>query len=166
MMISISKSIVASLEEPQHVVLYSTALVMSSDDAVQVSAASVMAGVISATQVWTNPAGMSVSLWQLQPSVILNQTQIAYLNPSGINSFFLTPDRVTVPLGARTLALPGSSQGPFISIERTLSFIRSSVRATLRQYIFAPNTSETWTKVLYSESALFAFIFKQGGLAS
>ena len=65
--------------------------------------------------------------------------------------------------GARTL--DGNSQDwRYVAVRRTMIFLEQSVKLAARQYVFAPNTANTWAAVKGMISSFLTDIWKQGGL--
>ncbi len=66
-------------------------------------------------------------------------------------------------LGARTL--DGNSQDwRYVSVRRTMTFLEQSVKLAARQYIFSPNTSDTWLAVKSMITSFLMGVWRSGGL--
>ncbi|EGH02216.1 phage tail sheath protein [Pseudomonas amygdali pv. aesculi str. 0893_23] len=65
--------------------------------------------------------------------------------------------------GARTL--DGNSQDwRYVSVRRTMTFLEQSVKLAARQYIFSPNTSDTWLAVKSMITSFLMGGWRSGGL--
>lgn len=65
--------------------------------------------------------------------------------------------------GARTL--DGNSQDwRYVSVRRTMTFLEQSVKLAARQYIFSPNTSDTWLAVKSMITSFLMGVWRSGGL--
>lgn len=65
--------------------------------------------------------------------------------------------------GARTLD-GNSNDYRYIQVRRTLIYIEQSIKNTLEQYVFAPNTGVTWATVISTISNFLTNLWSQGGL--
>lgn len=65
--------------------------------------------------------------------------------------------------GARTL--DGNSQDwRYVPVRRTMTFIEQSVKLAAREYVFEPNTANTWSAVKSMITSFLTSIWKEGGL--
>ena len=65
--------------------------------------------------------------------------------------------------GARTL--DGNSQDwRYINVRRTVTMIEQSVKLALRDYVFAPNTADTWTSIKSMLGNFLTNVWKEGAL--
>ena len=70
----------------------------------------------------------------------------------------------TLVWGARTLD-GNSNDFRYIAVRRTLIYIEQSIKAALQQFVFAPNTAQTWATVTAMVSNFLDQLWRQGGLA-
>lgn len=116
--------------------------------------------------VWNAPANLG--LQQITaPVVLLTDAQQASfnapLNGNAINILRAIPGRGTVVWGARTLD-GNSLDYRYIQVRRTLNYIEQSIKAALRQFVFAPNEGGTWATVTASISNFLTQLWQAGGL--
>ncbi|MEM7367440.1 MAG: phage tail sheath C-terminal domain-containing protein [Bacteroidota bacterium] len=130
-----------------------------------------MAGIYTATDnnigVWKAPANVSI-LEAVAPTLKLTSAEQASLNvdPStgkSVNAIRFFPGEGVLVWGARTL--DGNSQDwRYINVKRTLIMIEQSVKLSAKQYVFAPNTSNTWALVKASISNFLTTLWREGAL--
>jgi hypothetical protein len=160
---NVSASVAASVQDPQHLVLYSLPLLAPGEAGAVVSAASVMAGITSSTLPWLSPAGVAYPLGVLNPAVRLDDDQIGVLNVAGVNSF-LVNGSVSMPWGASTLARGAHKLTGYISVERTLSLIRRTIWLGLQEFALGPNSPDTWDMVRDATEDFLTGLYDQGAL--
>ena len=131
-----------------------------------------LAGIIASTDstrgVWQAPANRSLSGVSSLTIQLSNAQQeplnIDAISGKSINVIRSFPGYGTLVWGARTL--DGNSQDwRYISVRRTITFIKQSSRLTAQAYVFEPNTSSTWTAVKSIIENFLSDLWKQGGLA-
>jgi len=85
------------------------------------------------------------------------------LNGMAVNAIRVLPGRGMVIWGARTL--DGNSQDwRYVNVRRTLIMLEQSIKAATQDYVFAPNTSETWGTVRSMIDRFLAEQWKEGVL--
>jgi hypothetical protein len=117
--------------------------------------------------VWKAPANASLSA-VISPSVEIDDDFHANLNvdtSSGksINAIRAYTGRGILVYGARTLA-GNDLEWRYISVRRTFCFIEDSIQRAMLDFVFAPNTRETWIKVKAMINNFLNEIWKAGGL--
>lgn len=129
-----------------------------------------MAGVYSMVDttrgVWKAPANVSVSS-VISPMIKMTTDDQEDLNVTtsgksvnGIRSF---PGEGTIVWGARTL--DGNSQDwRYINVRRTMIYIEQSIKIAAKNYVFEPNTANTWVNVRSLVVNFLDDLWKQGGL--
>lgn len=137
---------------------------------VKLSPSSAIAGVYvrnDATQgPWKAPANTSV-FGIVQPSIELDDDDHGALNApdngKAINVIRAYPGRGNLVYGARTLA-GNSFEWRYVSVRRTFCFIEDTIGRSMLDYVFAPNTPQTWIKVRATINAFLNRLWKAGGL--
>jgi uncharacterized protein len=120
-----------------------------------------------ATQgVWKAPANVSV-FGAIKPSLDLDDDMHAELNaPSNgkaINVIRTYPGRGLLVYGARTLA-GNDLEWRYVNVRRTFCFIEDSVARAMQDFVFEPNTPQTWIKVKSMIKSFLHRLWKAGGL--
>jgi len=120
-----------------------------------------------ATQgVWKAPANVSV-FGAIKPSLDLDDDMHANLNaPSNgkaINVIRTYPGRGLLVYGARTLA-GNDLEWRYVNVRRTFCFIEDSVARAMLDFVFEPNTPQTWIKVKSMIKSFLNRLWKAGGL--
>jgi phage tail sheath protein FI len=135
-------------------------------------AAGAMAGIYSRVDggrgVWKAPANVSLNLVNAPAVNISGQEQEEMnehaLTGKSINAIRSFPGIGTLVWGARTL--DGNSQDwRYINVRRTIIMIEQSIKLSLRNYVFEPNDSSTWTMVKAMAVNFLTNLWKQGALA-
>ncbi|MCA9388097.1 MAG: phage tail sheath family protein, partial [Candidatus Andersenbacteria bacterium] len=103
----------------------------------------------SSSGVWTAPAGMNAGLESvIRPTILLNDSEQGEMNvPAGgraINAIRTFPGIASVVWGARTLD-GNSNDWRYIQVRRTLIYIEQSIKNALQPFVFAANSSATWS---------------------
>jgi phage tail sheath protein FI len=80
----------------------------------------------------------------------------------GVNVFKAVPGAGIVINGARTLEK--SSPGKYITIRRSLNYLKQSLKDTTSFAVFEPNDERLWTRLGMSASALLSEFWRAGGL--
>jgi uncharacterized protein len=121
-----------------------------------------------ATQgVWKAPANAGLAA-VISPTVDVDDDFHADLNvdaSSGksVNAIRAYEGKGILVFGARTLA-GNDLEWRYISVRRTFCFIEDSVGQAMQDFVFAPNTRDTWIKVKAMISNFLIEIWKAGGL--
>jgi uncharacterized protein len=120
-----------------------------------------------ATQgVWVAPANVSV-FGAIRPTIDINDDFHANLNapPNGksINAIRTYSGRGLLVFGARTLA-GNDLEWRYVSVRRTFCFIEDSIAIAMQDFVFAPNTPQTWIKVRSMIKSFLNRLWKAGGL--
>ncbi len=120
-----------------------------------------------ATQgVWKAPANVSVFAG-IKPSLEIDDDLHANLNaPSSgkaINVIRTYPGRGLLVYGARTLA-GNDLEWRYVNVRRTFCFIEDSVARAMQDFVFEPNTQQTWIKVRAMIRSFLNRLWKAGGL--
>lgn len=131
---------------------------------------SAMAGVYvrtDATQgVWKAPANVSV-FGAIKPIIDIDDDLHANLNaPSNgksINAIRTYPGRGLLVYGGRTLA-GNDLEWRFVNVRRTFCFIEDSIARAMLDFVFEPNTQQTWIKVRAMIKSFLNRLWKAGGL--
>ncbi|MEM5564751.1 phage tail sheath C-terminal domain-containing protein [Psychroserpens sp. AS72] len=118
--------------------------------------------------VWNAPANISVSNVS-SPSVEipshdqqdLNVDSISGKSINAIRSFI---GRGIIVWGARTLD-GNSNEWRYINVKRTVLTIEESIKLAIRQFIFEPNTSNTWVAVQSMIENYLNAYWREGALA-
>lgn len=120
-----------------------------------------------ATQgVWKAPANTSV-FGTIAPVVELDDDDHAGLNApdngKAINAIRAYPGRGILVYGARTLA-GNDLEWRYVNVRRTFCFIEDSIARAMQDFVFAPNTQQTWIKVKSMIDSFLNRLWKAGGL--
>ena len=83
------------------------------------------------------------------------------LNPKGVNAIRLLNDNILV-WGARTVGGDANQDLRYISVRRTLLFLRESIDQGTQWAVFEPNTPALWAKISRNVTA---FLTTSGGRA-
>lgn len=117
--------------------------------------------------VWKAPANIS-----LQPVVIpavdisSDMQEQLFTDASGIGINFIRsfPGNGVLVWGARTLD-SNSMEWRYINVRRTIMMIEQSVKNAAKQFIFMPNTANTWVVLGRRLNKFLEQLWKQGALA-
>jgi phage tail sheath protein FI len=129
-----------------------------------------MAGIFFRTDaaqgVWKAPANVGV-LGAISPMVDFDDDDHANLNVPdngrAVNLIRNYPGRGVLVYGARTLT-GNDNEWRYVNVRRTFCFIEDSVYRAMQDFVFAPNTSETWIKVRAMINSFLSTLWKAGGL--
>jgi phage tail sheath protein FI len=129
-----------------------------------------MAGAFTQTDnargVWSAPANIGLTS-TLSPSVNLTDAQQNVLNVplngKAVDVIRYFTGRGPIVWGARTLD-GDSSDWRYIQVRRNAIYIETSISKALSQFVFAPNTSQTWIAVIGTISNFLQGVWSQGGL--
>ncbi|MCB0713265.1 MAG: phage tail sheath family protein [Ignavibacteriae bacterium] len=122
----------------------------------------------SSSGVWTAPAGMNAGLESvIRPTILLNDSEQGEMNvPAGgraINAIRTFPGIASVVWGARTLD-GNSNDWRYIQVRRTLIYIEQSIKNALQPFVFAANSSATWSSAVSMIEGFLNSLWKEGGL--
>jgi uncharacterized protein len=131
----------------------------------------IVAGIISQVDgdkgVWNAPANVSpVGVTDL--TIQLDDDDQGGLNVDAVsgksvNAFRFFNGQGVLLWGARTL--DGNSQDwRYINVRRTVTMIEQSAKLALRNYVFAPNVSNTWSTVKSMLTNFLTNVWKEGAL--
>lgn len=117
--------------------------------------------------VWKAPANAGLAA-VISPTVDVDDDFHADLNvdaSSGksVNAIRAYEGKGILVFGARTLA-GNDLEWRYISVRRTFCFIEDSIGQAMQDFVFAPNTRDTWIKVKAMISNFLIEIWKAGGL--
>lgn len=116
--------------------------------------------------VWKAPANVSV-MGGIRPALDIDDDLHANLNaPSNgkaINVIRTYPGRGLLVYGARTLA-GNDLEWRYVNVRRTFCFIEDSVAIAMQDFVFEPNTEQTWIKVRAMIKSFLNRLWKAGGL--
>jgi phage tail sheath protein FI len=85
------------------------------------------------------------------------------LNPKGVNCIRILNDDVLV-WGARTVGGDINADLKYISVRRTLLFLRESIDEGLQWAVFEPNTPALWAKIARNVTAFLTTQWRSGAL--
>ncbi|HEY9261141.1 phage tail sheath family protein [Chitinophaga sp.] len=116
--------------------------------------------------VWKAPANVSV-FGGIRPALDIDDDLHANLNaPSNgkaINAIRTYPGRGLLVYGARTLA-GNDLEWRYVNVRRTFCFIEDSIGIAMQDFVFEPNTEQTWIKVRAMIKSFLNRLWKAGGL--
>ncbi|QRR00615.1 phage tail sheath family protein [Dyadobacter sandarakinus] len=121
-----------------------------------------------ATQgVWKAPANVGLAA-VIAPTVEIDDDFHADLNVDAgsgksVNAIRTYEGKGILVFGARTLT-GNDLEWRYISVRRTFNFIEDSVARAMQDFVFAPNTRDSWIKVKAMISNFLIEIWKSGGL--
>jgi phage tail sheath protein FI len=85
------------------------------------------------------------------------------LNPKGVNAIRLLNDNILV-WGARTVGGDANQDLKYISVRRTLLFLRESIEQGVQWAVFEPNTPALWAKISRNVNAFLTTVWRSGAL--
>jgi phage tail sheath protein FI len=85
------------------------------------------------------------------------------LNPSGVNCIRILNGNILV-WGARTVGGNANADLKYISVRRTLLFLRESIDEGTQWVVFEPNTPALWQKIARNVSAFLTNVWRSGAL--
>lgn len=116
--------------------------------------------------VWKAPANVTV-VGAIAPMVNFDDDDHSRANVPdngrAVNLIRNYPGRGVLLYGARTL-LGNDNEWRYVNVRRTFCFIEDSVYRAMQDFVFEPNTSETWIKVRAMINAFLNKLWKAGGL--
>lgn len=120
-----------------------------------------------ATQgVWKAPANVSV-FGTIKPAIDLDDDEHASLNApdngKAINVIRAYSGRGTLVYGGRTLAC-NDLEWRYVNVRRTFCFIEDTIARAMLDFVFEPNTPQTWIRVKSMITSFLNSLWKAGGL--
>jgi hypothetical protein len=113
--------------------------------------------------VFKTPAGLSTRInGAIATEVKLTTTDLGNLNAANVNAIRQIPGNGVVIMGGRTLKPNGSDK--YVSVRRSLIYIRSSLLSSTRFAVFEPNDSILWSTLQSVINAFLLSFWQQGGL--
>lgn len=85
------------------------------------------------------------------------------LNPKGVNCIRVLNDNIYA-WGARTVGGDGNADLKYISVRRTLLFLRESIDEGTQWAVFEPNTPALWAKIRRNITAFLTIVWRSGAL--
>jgi len=85
------------------------------------------------------------------------------LNPPGVNCIRVLNNNITV-WGARTVGGDANAELKYISVRRTLLFLRESIEAGTQWAVFEPNTPSLWAQITRNVTAFLTTVWRSGAL--
>lgn len=85
------------------------------------------------------------------------------LNPKGVNCIRSLNDNILV-WGGRTVGGDANADLKYISVRRTLLFLRKSIGEGTQWVVFEPNTPAVWQKITRNVSAFLTNVWRSGAL--
>jgi phage tail sheath protein FI len=85
------------------------------------------------------------------------------LNPKGVNCIRVLNGNITV-WGARTVGGDANADLKYISVRRTLLFLRESIDEGTQWAVFEPNTPALWAKLTRNVTAFLTTLWRSGAL--
>ncbi len=152
--------------------LYSTLFSKVRDQANILPPSGGMAGVITmndnAKGVWNSPANVSITSVKDLP-IQLNDEKQGPINQDPVSGKSVNVIRSFIGVGilvwgARTMD-GNSVDYQYISVRRTLIYLKQSCKLAIEVYVFQPNIQATWIAVKSMISSFLTNVWKEGGLA-
>ncbi|MCF5636092.1 phage tail sheath family protein, partial [Pseudomonas syringae] len=117
--------------------------------------------------VWGAPANVGIVGAVSLPIRLSDKQQeplnIDALSGKSVNAIRFFNGQGILIWGARTL--DGNSQDwRYISVRRTMTFLEQSIKLSAREYVFEPNTANTWSAVKSMISSFLMGVWSEGGL--
>lgn len=110
------------------------------------------------------PAGMGATLTgALATSKRLSNTELDYLNTYQINAIRPVPGSGITVMGARTRDF--NTVARYISVRRTLNWVKEQAKKASSFALFEPNTSTLWEQLRVANGAFLSELWQVGGLA-
>ena len=116
---------------------------------------------------WRAPANFSLA-GVIKPTVEIDDDLHADLNSDSnsgksINAIRSYDGKGVLVFGARTLA-GNDLEWRYVNVRRTFCFIEDSIARAMQDFVFAPNTRDTWIKVRAMIGNFLIGIWQAGGL--
>lgn len=142
-----------------------------SDFPVTLPPSSAMAGIYARVDnsqgVWKAPANVGVSYVQ-QPTVRISNEEQGEMNVTSsgksVNAIRTFNGKGTLVWGARTLA-GNDNEWRYVSVRRFFNFVEESVSEASEQFVFEPNTANTWVRIRSMIENFLLQQWKAGALA-
>ena len=99
----------------------------------------------------------------LDVSHALSKADQEGLNPVGVNVIRVLNDNILV-WGARTVGGDANGDTKYISVRRTLLFLRESIEQGTQWAVFEPNTPALWAKISRNVTAFLLQEWRSGAL--
>jgi len=96
-------------------------------------------------------------------TVGLSRADQDVLNPKGVNAIRVLNGNILV-WGARTVGGAANGDLTYISVRRTLLFLRESIEQGTQFAVFEPNTPALWAKISRNVSAFLTTVWQSGAL--
>jgi phage tail sheath protein FI len=125
--------------------------------------AGIFARSAAAGKVWQTPAGLEASLTgAIGLGATVSETDIARLNPLGINCLRVGPAAGIVVWGARTLADEADPDWRYVAVRRLGLLIEQSLFHGTQWAAFEPNDINLWQRLQRDVEAFMHGLFGQG----
>jgi hypothetical protein len=85
------------------------------------------------------------------------------VNPKGVNAIRVLNGNITV-WGARTVGGDANADLKYVSVRRTLLFLRESIDEGTQWAVFEPNTPALWAKITRNVTAFLTTVWRSGAL--
>jgi uncharacterized protein len=85
------------------------------------------------------------------------------LNPKGVNCIRVLNDNIYV-WGSRTVGGDSNADLKYVSVRRTLLFLRESIEEGTQWAVFEPNTPALWAKISRNVTAFLTTVWRSGAL--
>ena len=85
------------------------------------------------------------------------------INPKGVNAIRVLNDNIYV-WGARTIGGDANGDLKYISVRRTLLFLRESIEQGTQWAVFEPNEPALWAKITRNVTAFLTTVWRSGAL--
>lgn len=108
------------------------------------------------------PANEAI-LGALNVTLPLSKADQDGLNPKGVNCIRSLNDNILV-WGGRTVGGDANADLKYISVRRTLLFLRESIDEGTQWVVFEPNTPALWQKITRNVSAFLTNVWRSGAL--
>lgn len=123
----------------------------------------VIARTITERGVWKTPAGTSANIrGALETTRLLPTGETDRLNPAGVVSIVPKPNAGIVVWGARSLSPDKSMK--YVSDILLDNYIKKTTYNNTQQFVFEPNSPETWSKVVSLLEGFLDTLWRDGGL--
>ncbi|WP_020570401.1 phage tail sheath family protein [Neolewinella persica] len=117
--------------------------------------------------VWKAPANVSVSGIQSVTDVFthteLGNLNVDAISGKSINAIRHFTGKGILVFGARTLA-GNDGDYKYISVRRLMNMLEESIKKATEQFVFEPNTANTWTRVQSMIENFLTLLWRDGGL--
>lgn len=123
----------------------------------------VIARIITSRGIWKAPAGTeAIVRGAIETTVYLPQGETDRLNPAGIVSILPKANSGIVVWGARSLSADKSMK--YVSDILLDIYIKKTTYNNTQQFVFEPNSHETWRKVQTTVESFLDTLWREGGL--